>query len=89
MHVERDRNELARNGLDERVTLLVGSELEKALRQVVGKGVDHQLGEVREDLVEDHVTVLRIAILELLLQVAASELIFAKRQHVCASQIVS
>lgn len=82
VHVERDRDELARDALDEGVALVVGAVLEEALREVVGERVGHKLREVREDLVEDHVAVFGVPVLELLLEVTAAELVLAKREHV-------
>lgn len=85
VHVERDRDELARDRFDQRVTLLVRRVLEEALGEVVGERVRHELGEMRENLVEDHVSVLWVAVLELLLEVAAAELVLAEREHVCVT----
>jgi hypothetical protein len=86
VHVERDRNEFTSDRLDEGVTLFVGGVFEKALSEVVGERIRHELGEMGEDFVEDHVSVFWVTILELLLEVSATELILAEREHVYSKE---
>lgn len=82
VHVERDGNEFSSDRFNESVTLFVGSVLEETLSEVVGERIRHELSEVREDFVEDHVAVFGVSILEFLLEVTATELILAKRKHI-------
>lgn len=86
VHVEGNRYEFSGDRLDQSISLFVGSVLEEALSEVVGEGIRHELCEVREDLVEDHVAVFRVAIFEFLLKVPATELIFAQREHICRGE---
>ena len=82
VHVEGNRHEFSGDRLDQGISLFVGSVLEKTLGEVVGERIRHELGEMREDLVKDHVAVFRIAVFEFLLEVSASELILAQRKHI-------
>jgi hypothetical protein len=50
------------------------------LTQVVAERIDHEVREVAVGLSEDHISVLGVALLQLLLKVAASVLVLAQRK---------
>jgi hypothetical protein len=82
MHVQRDGYQLAGQTFDQRIPLLISAELEKLLGKIVAKSVRHELAKVWEYLREDHVTVFRIVLFELLLEESAAVLVFAQGRHV-------
>jgi len=76
--VESDTDEIMRGVLDQDSTLLIIAILEQLLAEVVSEGIGHQLDDMLIGLKPDHMNLLRVTVLELLLQVAASMLILAE-----------
>jgi len=76
--VESDTDEIMRGILDQDSTLLIIAILEQLLAEVVSEGIGHQLDDMLIGLKPDHMNLLRVTVLELLLQVAASMLILAE-----------
>jgi len=76
--VQCNANELAGSILDEDSALLIIAVLEKLLAEVVSEWIGHQLNDMLVSLKPDHMHLLRIAVLELLLQVSAAVLILAQ-----------
>ena len=82
VHVQADADEITSDRVDDGRSLLFGRVLEELLAEVVAERIRHELGEVAVSLVEDHVSVSGIALLELLLEVSAPVLILAEREEV-------
>jgi hypothetical protein len=78
VHVERNTNEVISNRFDDGRSLFVGRVFEQFLTQVVAEGIRHEFGEMSVGLSEDHVSVSGLAVFQLLLQVSATVLVFAK-----------
>ena len=80
--VQGDGDQLTGNRLDDAVALIVGTVLQHLLTEVVAEGVGHEFCKVLKRLGEDHISVSRYTLLELLLQVSTAVLIFAEREDV-------
>ena len=78
MHVQGYVDEILRDRFADDVPLVIGGELEEFLAQVVAEWVGHQVSEVTKCFAEDHIAMLRNALLELLLEVTATVLVFAE-----------
>ena len=90
--VESNADQIMRGILNQDSALLIIAILQQLLAEVVAEGVGHQLNNMLISLKPDHMDLLRIAILELLLEIAASMLILAEgidlttelfKLHVC------
>ena len=82
VHIQRNRNEFSRDGFKEGISLLICRVLEQFLREIVAERVNHEISEMRVNLGENHISVLRYALLELLLQEATTMLVFAEGSHI-------
>ena len=78
MHVQRDVDQIRGNGITDEVALFVRCILQQLLAKIVAERVSHQISEVGEGLAEDDVPVFGDPFLQLLLQVAATVLVFAQ-----------
>lgn len=78
MLIQSNANHVVGCILDEDSPFVVIAELEELLAQIITKWVRHELGDVLVGLRPDHVHLLRVTIVELLLEVTATMLILAK-----------
>ena len=78
MLIERDLRHGWNRFLDEDGALLGVGMLEKTLAEIVAERIDHELGEVILDLLEDDLNVLRILLFKLPLQEATAMLVLAQ-----------
>lgn len=78
MLVQSDANHVLGGILHKDRTLVVVAVLEKLLTQIIAKRIGHELDDVGASLEPDHVDLVGVAVLELLLQKAATVLVLAK-----------
>lgn len=76
--VESNADHVGSGILDQDGALVVIAVLQELLAEVVAKGVGHELNDVLVGLKPDHMDLLRVALLELLLQIAAAVLVLAE-----------
>jgi hypothetical protein len=76
--IESNTDEIMRSVLNQDGALLIIAILQQLLAEIVAEGIGHQLNHMLVGLKPDHVDLLRVTVLQLLLQVAASMLILAK-----------
>jgi hypothetical protein len=78
MHVERDADEIVSDRFDDGSSLFIGRVFQELLAEVVSERIRHELGEMSVGLSEDHISMSRFAVFELLLEVSASVLVLAQ-----------
>lgn len=89
MLVQRNANKILGGILDEHGALFVVTELKQLLAEVVAKGIRHELNNVLVGLQPDHVNLLGVALLELLLEEAASMLVLAQTVDLTTKRLKS
>ena len=84
--VESNANHVLGRVLDENGPVVVIAKLQKLLAQIITKRVRHKLDDVLVRLEPYHMDLILVALLELLLEVAAAMLIFAKFVNLAAER---
>mmetsp|Transcript_124105 Transcript_124105/g.356423 ORF Transcript_124105/g.356423 Transcript_124105/m.356423 type:complete len:206 (-) Transcript_124105:1781-2398(-) len=82
MHVQRNPDDVAADALDDFLQLNRRAHVQQSLAQVVPERIHEQLRAVREDFVEDRVRDLGIALVQLVLQHAATRLVLCNAVHI-------